>query len=229
MFTSQEMELVPAYAVVTSEKQPNDVSSYEHFISICKKHGMDEGELRRSLEYQIQTDFILSNRDRHLNNVAVLRDAETLQFKSLAPIFDSGKCMFIRQEIPDNVKALLSLRTESFASTELHLMDYVTDRALVDISKLPSRETISDLYHCDSQMSEKRIRDVCDAYEQKIEIYREFQLGRSLSSIKFDERKTYTDPCNIPLSKRFDEAKEAAKDRADQIADNLQTKEERIR
>lgn len=119
------------------------------------------------MEYQMQVDFIISGRDRHLNNIAILRDADTLQFKRMAPIFDSGKSMFIRQDIPDNNKALLSLRTESFAATELQLMKYVQNRKLVDISKLPGRDVISDLYHCDSQMSDRRISDICDAYERK--------------------------------------------------------------
>ena len=54
IFTSQDLELVSAYAIVTSEKQPNDISSYEHFINVCKKHGANEEILRANLEYQIQ-------------------------------------------------------------------------------------------------------------------------------------------------------------------------------
>ncbi|MCI5500496.1 MAG: HipA domain-containing protein [Lachnospiraceae bacterium] len=185
IFTSQDLELVSAYAIVTSEKQPNDISSYEHFINVCKKHGANEEILRANLEYQIQTDFILSNCDRHLNNVAILRNADTLEFKGMAPIFDSGKSLFVHQEIPDSTKALLSVRTTSFASTELQLMKYVTDRTLVDISKLLDRKTIAMDYSIDSQMSHKRIEDICDAYERKIELYRKFQLGEDLGKLKF--------------------------------------------
>lgn len=185
LFTSQKEELISAYAVVTSEKQPNDKSSYEHFIAVCKKHGMDETQLRMELEYQIQIDFIMSGRDRHLNNVAILRDADTLKFERMAPIFDSGKSMFIRQNIPKNNKGLLSLKVDSFAATELQLLKYVQDRNLVDVTKLPDRRVISELYHHDSQMSDQRISDICDAYERKIELYREFQLGKSMNQMKF--------------------------------------------
>ena len=173
LFTSQKEELISAYAVVTSEKQP---------------------------------DFIISGRDRHLNNIAILRDADTLQFKRMAPIFDSGKSMFIRQDIPDNNKALLSLRTESFAATELQLMKYVQNRKLVDISKLPGRDVISDLYHCDSQMSDRRISDICDAYERKIELYRNFQLGKSLNQIKFASVQQKQGTGKAPIFERKEEA-----------------------
>jgi hypothetical protein len=90
----------------------------------------------------IGADTINIDGERYLNNIAILRDADTLQFKRMAPIFDSGKSMFIRQDIPDNNKALLSLRTESFAATELQLMNYVQNRKLVDISKLLGRDVI---------------------------------------------------------------------------------------
>ena len=52
-FTSEQKELVLAYAVVTSEKQRNDCSTYEHFIQVCGKHGIDTIQLRHDLEYQV--------------------------------------------------------------------------------------------------------------------------------------------------------------------------------
>lgn len=61
-------------------------------------------------------------------------------------------------------------------------MKYVQNRKLVDISKLPGRDVISDLYHCDSQMSDRRISDICDAYERKIELYRNFSAWKKFKS-----------------------------------------------
>ena len=80
---------------------------------------MPEDELRPFLEYQIMTDFILSGRDRHLSNISVLRDASSLKFIQPAPIYDSGKSMFVNDSVPDNYKDMLKIPTESFASNEL--------------------------------------------------------------------------------------------------------------
>lgn len=171
-FTSEDLELVSAYAVMTSEAQKNDISSYEHFIHVCSKHGIDEEQLRRDLEYQIMMDFILSGRDRHLSNVSILRDANTLKFVRMAPIYDSGKCLFVGQEVPENRKELLNVKTNSFASTELKLLSYVRDKSIVDVSKLPGSDLIKK------------------AYERKVELFRDFQLGKDLSAIKF-LAKTY--------------------------------------
>lgn len=186
-FTSNKFESISAYGVVTSEKAKNDVSSYEHFIEICAKHGIDKEQLRRDLEYQIQTDFILSGRDRHLTNVSILRDADTLEFVRMAPIYDSGKCLFIGEPVPNSIRDLLSIETLSFAGSELKLLDYVTDRSLVDVTKLPAPILFEKIYAHDSQMDEHRVKAICEAYEKKIDLYRRFQLGQSLKLIKINK------------------------------------------
>lgn len=196
LFTSQELELISAYDVVCSEKRPNDVSYFEHFIRVCAKHGLDEYILRSYMDYMILSDFVLSGRDRHLSNVSILRDAETLQFVMPAPIYDSGKCLFVQDSVPSSDKGLLSIKTESFAGDELQLLDLVSDRSLLDITKLPSRSFIEEIYGLDSQIDEKRISLIGEGYERKIELFRAFQLGQDLRKIKLavkDYRKPTID------------------------------------
>ncbi len=184
LFTSQDLELISAYDVICSEKQRNDVSPFEQFIRICAKHGLQEDVLRTYLDYMIMSDFVLSGRDRHLSNVSILRDANTLQFAMPAPIYDSGKCLFVQDTVPTTNKGLLSIRTESFASDELKLLSLVKDRSLLDATKLPSRSFIEKMYGFDSQIDEKRITSIGEAYEKKIELFRAFQLGEDLNKIK---------------------------------------------
>ncbi|MCD8217384.1 MAG: HipA domain-containing protein [Clostridiales bacterium] len=182
MFTSQQAELVSVYAVVTSEKQLDDQSSYEHFIAVCGRHGMDTAQLRMDLEYQIMTDFILSNRDRHLSNISILRDADTLEFLRMAPIYDNGKSLFVGAEVPSSEKGMLSIRTQSFASSELKLLSYVTDRSLVDISKLPSPDYIREMYQLDSQADPERTERIVKGYERKVALFEAFQHGEDLKN-----------------------------------------------
>lgn len=196
LFTSQELELISAYDVVCSEKKSNDISYFEHFIQVCAKYGLEENELRSYMDYMILSDFVLSGRDRHLSNVSILRSSESLQFAMPAPIYDSGKCLFVQDSVPSNDKSLLSIRTESFADDELKLLALVSDKSLLDITKLPSRSFIEDIYGLDSQIDEKRIRLIGEAYERKIELFRAFQLGQDLHKIKSavkDYRKSAID------------------------------------
>lgn len=184
LFTSQKEELISAYDVVMSEKLLNHVSSFEHFIQVCGRHGMDTDRLRHFMDYMILSDFVLSGRDRHLGNISVLRDAESLQFIAPAPIYDSGKCLFVQDSVPANDKELLSIKTESFAGNELKMLQLVRDRDCLDTSKLPARSYVEDMYALDSKMDAHRIALIGEGYERKIELLRRFQLGEDLYQIK---------------------------------------------
>ena len=63
-------------------------------------------------------------------------------------------------------------------------LDLVSDRNLLDITKLPSRSFIEEIYGLDSQIDEKRIGQIGEGYERKIELFRAFQLGEDLHKIK---------------------------------------------
>ena len=181
LFTSQNIELVSAWALYTNEKKMNGTSNYEHLLKMCEKFGMDKSDIRAELEYQILTDFIMSEHDRHLNNIAFLRDADTLKFKGVAPIYDSGGSMFAGKTIPKNEKELLKIETNSFIKKEVDLLKLVQNKNMIDLTKLPSATFIKEMYHKDSKMHEKDINNIAYYYERKIDICRDFQLGRDIS------------------------------------------------
>lgn len=183
LFTSESLELISAYDVVISKKQRQDISSYEHFIKVCESNGLKEEILRPFLEYEIMTDFILSNRDRHLSNISVLRDADTLEFVKPAPIYDSGKSMFVYDIVPTSEKDMLKIQTESFYKTELKLLEQVRDKLLVDINKLPSPSFVEDLYGLDPYITESRIKEIVRGYEMKIDLFSRWQKGEDLKQI----------------------------------------------
>lgn len=178
-FTSQKLELVSAWAVYSSRKQPNDLSAYEHFIRECGALGMDTDQLRRDLEYQIMTDFIVSEYDRHLNNLGILRDADSLKPVRMAPIFDSGGMLFVNREKPRTWKDLLKMKTNGFAAKEMTLVNAVRDKNVIDLTKLPPASFLREQYEKDSKADSRTIRRILDCYEQKIEMCRLLQLGRN--------------------------------------------------
>ena len=129
------------------------------------------------------TDFILSGRDRHLSNVSILRDADSLKFIKLAPIYDSGKSMFVDASVSVSEKDMLKITTESFMSTELKLLSLVHDKTLVDTSKLPSLSFIKELYLLDENMDDCQINDILRGYEIKIDLFNRWQKGEDLNKI----------------------------------------------
>lgn len=167
-FTSDSVELVTAYDVIESEKCPSSVSSYEHFIHVCEKHGLSENISRPFLEYQIVTDYILTNTDRHLRNIGVLRDTNTLQFIGMAPIFDTGNSMFWdnpRLPLHDD---LTDIEVNSFRTREAQLLKYVHGSKLVDVSKLPSEHDLRAIYDQDPLFS--HFDSIFLGYQKKIDL-----------------------------------------------------------
>ena len=175
LFTSQETELVSAWSILTSEKNGSDTSDFERLISFCKKNGADTDLIRHDLDYMIMTDYILSNRDRHMNNIGVLRSAEDLKILSLAPLYDTGRSMFAGQILPMRYVDLINGDIRSFSKKEKKQLDLVTDKSLVDVSKLPDVSELSKLYQKDPALPTERIEQVCNAYERKVEAFVEWQ------------------------------------------------------
>ena len=167
-FTSNEVEFIPAIDVVDSKKKDNNISLYEHFIQVCSMHGLDEAAVRSFLEYQILTDFILTNTDRHLNNFGVLRDTHTLKFVGMAPIFDSGNSMFWQYPRLPERDDLTKIEVNSFRGKEMQLLDYVTDKSAVDLQLLPSCDELREIYEKDPLIP--CLDSILLGYQKKIEL-----------------------------------------------------------
>ena len=164
-FASETLEFIPAIDVVDSEKKDNAVSTYEHFIHVCIEQGLPEQEVRGFLEYQILTDFVLTNTDRHLNNFGVLRDSRTLRFVQMTPIFDSGNSMFWDAPRLPERSDCTEITVNSFRQTEAELLKLVTDRSRVRMERLPSREEIAALYAKDDSIA--FVDAILTGYEKK--------------------------------------------------------------
>ena len=171
-FASETLEFIPAIDVVDSEKKDNAVSTYAHFIHVCTAHGLSEQEVRGFLEYQILTDFVLTNTDRHLNNFGVLRDSRTLKFIRMAPIFDSGNSMFWDAPRLPERSDCTEITVNSFRKTEADLLKLITDRSRVRIDLLPCRNEIAELYAKDDSIA--FVDSILTGYEKKTMLLEQF-------------------------------------------------------
>lgn len=166
-FTDGDRELVSAYELLTSEPDDHSLSSYERLIAIAARHGLDEDALRTDLEYQIMSDYVLSNTDRHMDNIGFLRDADTLKLVSMAPIFDTGKAFGGSLVTPYTDEEIADIEVNSFESTERSLLSLVTDKSVLDRSKLLPPERIRKLFEKDSRMRPGQIDMIVRLYDIK--------------------------------------------------------------
>jgi hypothetical protein len=67
-------------------------SLYEPFIRCCEEMGIDDADV--SIGKMLTVDYIIANEDRHFGNFGFIRNAETLEWMGLAPIYDSGSSLW---------------------------------------------------------------------------------------------------------------------------------------
>lgn len=86
-FVDTDTEFISAYRAMKTRKQRNDESRYGFFVSVCADHSLDAVPF---LDRMLSFDYLIANTDRHLNNFGIIRDATTLEWIGLAPLFDNG-------------------------------------------------------------------------------------------------------------------------------------------
>lgn len=82
------VEFVPAYHILRSQPRRNDESLADFYLRICAEHGID---VRDDVVCMLLVDALTANFDRHWRNFGVLMDAETREWLSAAPLFDTGE------------------------------------------------------------------------------------------------------------------------------------------
>ena len=91
-FVTKDTEFIPAADFMRVLKQPNHLSDYGYFIKCCSFLGIPDAE--ESIGKMLAVDYLIANDDRHLHNFGAVRNAETLEWLGLAPVFDCGNSMW---------------------------------------------------------------------------------------------------------------------------------------
>jgi hypothetical protein len=91
-FITPDTDLVPAWRVIGSIKKDNRDSELTHLLRCCEDFGIPN--VREAIDKMLTLDYIIVNEDRHYNNFGFIRDANTLEWKGLAPVFDSGTSLW---------------------------------------------------------------------------------------------------------------------------------------
>jgi len=91
-FITPQTELIPAWRVIQTLRRDNRDSEYSHLLSSAET--LNIPSVVPALEKMLVLDYIIANTDRHYNNFGFVRDAETLEWHGVAPIYDSGTSLW---------------------------------------------------------------------------------------------------------------------------------------
>ena len=177
-FCSENIECISAWELLQTTKLKQNESYFYPLKKVCMDIGMTEQAFHEFMDYQIMTDYLISNTDRHMNNIAIMRNPDTLELLGFAPIYDSGNSMFynVPYEKLDSVK-LDEIKTHSFVEKECKLLSYVKNRNAVDLNKALMS---FDIYTNDLYERQIRIPKLKAKYEQKLARLSAFQAGKDI-------------------------------------------------
>ena len=126
-FVDEHTELIHASQIIKTQKKNKSTSSYAHFVNCAEALGIPG--VTAFLDKMIVLDYIIANEDRHLNNFGALRNAETLEWIGMAPLFDNGSS-----------SKTLEPPCKLFANTWKEQLSLISDISCVDLSKLDIKE-----------------------------------------------------------------------------------------
>ncbi len=90
-FITQDIEFVPASDVYSRAYDPLG-NSRTYLAEFAKLNHITE--YKEFINQLLVFDYLIGNSDRNLGNIGFMRDAESCQFISMAPVFDNGNSLW---------------------------------------------------------------------------------------------------------------------------------------
>lgn len=163
-FVTSNTEFITACSIFKTQKKNNHTSSYQHFLNCCEALGIPN--YQDSLNKMLTIDYLIANTDRHLNNFGAIRNAETLEWIGMTPIFDSGTSLWNEQPIDMIKTSKECIPSKPFKSNHKAQIKLVTDFSWLEFKRLDvfideSNELLAEHFP-------QRRKQICTALENQI-------------------------------------------------------------
>ena len=184
-FIDENTELIPAWRVMMIMKKSNSTSVYQHFVNCCESLGVKD--VVPFLDRMITLDYIIANEDRHFNNFGLIRNAETLEWIGMAPIYDSGSSLGY-DKLPGQMKAEKDVGCKPFKNHHLEQLRLVQSFDWLDLEKLDDIEdVIKETFAQDDAeeyIDEYRVRAIVNSVKRRIQNLEQIIKERQMKSFE---------------------------------------------
>ena len=178
-FVTRDTELVPAWRILKALKKSSTDSQYRRLVKCCTTLGIQNAV--EFLNRMIVLDYIIANEDRHLNNFGAIRDANTLAWIGMAPIYDSGASLGF-DKLPQQMKSEKDAACKPFKKRHIEQLGLVTDFGWIDFDKLSGVRDIIEAAFSDNRASEfidaTRIKAIEDSVERRIDVLKSWASAK---------------------------------------------------
>jgi hypothetical protein len=165
-FITTQTDLVSAWNIRETGKKPGHVSEYQHFLERCDALGIPGA--REGVDRMIIVDYLIVNADRHYNNFGAIRDARTLEWLGLAPIFDSGSSMWY-DRVSGAIRPRSEQKSKPFRSKHGEQIELVTSFDWLDFAALRGvDEECDEILSQSPYIEDNRRKVLCYALHERI-------------------------------------------------------------
>jgi hypothetical protein len=183
----ENTEYVPAGFVQYAVNKKKGDSAYSHLLDCCKKLGMSDLEkIEVGLCQIVLLDYITANVDRHFGNFGFIRDAVTLEWKGVSPIFDTGNAMFFEFPTSDLRKSssiMDNVKCKSFADSQKKQLERFSSKIAkleIDFSRLNGiGKYYDDILSLNPKVDDERRKILTALLTERIEKAKEIIYSRN--------------------------------------------------
>ena len=119
-------------------------------------------------------DFLIANEDRHLNNFGVIRNAETLEYIGMAPIFDNGTSLWYNTPSHRIKPMSPGIPSKPFKDTHGEQISLVRSFDWLDLSALDGiADEFRDILFDSDYIDDTRRETLCSALESRVRLLEE--------------------------------------------------------
>jgi hypothetical protein len=170
-FITAETELVSAWRITRARKKDNNVSLYRHFLNCCAALGIPG--VRGNLDKMLALDYLIANEDRHRGNFGAVRNADTLEWIGLAPVFDCGTSL-LHDKPTAMIRPLAKAPSKPFRSSHDEQIKLTGGFGRLDFSTLERiGEAFSDILSASLFIDDTRRKALCFGLSKRVEMLRE--------------------------------------------------------
>lgn len=177
-FVTHDTELVPAWRIAQTQKKPNNMNLRDHFLACCDTLGIPD--VRNALGRMLTVDYIIANEDRHWNNFGCVRNADTLEWLGLAPVYDSGTSLWYNR--PGVGSRVECKPFRKYHDEQIKLVD---DLSWFDADALQGLDAeIVDIFSASGEVDEPRREAIAKAVTERAGQIERLRLERRPSTLE---------------------------------------------
>lgn len=188
VLTSESRELITAYDLLSEYNLAIKGRDSISDLLYCLENYNSPVFVFTLMIQMFLVDYLITNRDRHLNNIAFIRDSESLNIIDIA-IFDNGSSEQMEGALPEGS---LNTTINGIEDTEFKVLHCIPRNYFncLDLSLLPTNQWVKEQIYKAENLSDFRKNFLYNLYKEKKKIIRSLQKSNVSVEVYF---RTLTD------------------------------------